>query len=297
MAACAKRADVVRALITAGADVSLKSTKLHSMALHIAAYNDDVETIDALLNARASPFDFNDETKNPLHKAAQAGSIKAIALFSSHPTLSKVMVRELLLEEDGDGLTPLHISLKEDQAAAVHALLALGSDTRGTLQVVAVQAGLAKYIPLLREHGADVDECNIGSFGWTPLHQAAREKDSSCVQMLLEHGASVSINDIDGKTALHRAAGSDATGAIALLLDHGADLDAFALNIGGLTPLHFAADKLLVKAAAILVADGANITLTDMDGRTALTRMEWARGDTTVNPPYVQRLQAILTFM
>lgn len=42
--------------------------------------------------------------------------------------------------------------------------------------------------------------------GWTPLHDACLNNDTDLVALLLQHGADVSVRDMDGTTPLHLAA-------------------------------------------------------------------------------------------
>ncbi len=55
-------------------------------------------------------------------------------------------------------------------------------------------------IPILIEHGASIDlQNNIGN---TPLHQAAKWNQSGALSMLIEHGASTRLKNAKGETAL-----------------------------------------------------------------------------------------------
>ncbi|KAI0266900.1 ankyrin repeat protein, partial [Russula aff. rugulosa BPL654] len=57
---------------------------------------------------------------------------------------------------------------------------------------------------LLLEHGADVNAQGLN--GWTPLHRASYFGALEVVHLLLEHGADVEAKDNYGKTALQVAA-------------------------------------------------------------------------------------------
>ena len=60
-----------------------------------------------------------------------------------------------------------------------------------------------------------------------------------------------------------------------LLLDHGADLED-RTNVSGATPLILAAEENRVAVAELLIAHGADVSITDRDGFTALTQA-WAK--------------------
>jgi uncharacterized protein len=51
----------------------------------------------------------------------------------------------------------------------------------------------------LLEHGAPVNARQQG--GWVPLHAAAQNGDRAMVELLLRHGADVTLANDEGKTA------------------------------------------------------------------------------------------------
>jgi uncharacterized protein len=154
------------------------------------------------------------------------------------------------------------------------------------------------------------------NYGRTPLHCAAwRNENQSVVEILLNKGAQVNAQDIDGQTALMEAI-KYGQGTIAqLLLDHGADprlKDRFghtplfmAVDLGqvvtvrlllessttvhdedlvniketthGHTPLHVAASHGYESIVQLLCDKGADRHLTDKYGTTAV-QMATARG-------------------
>lgn len=77
----------------------------------------------------------------------------------------------------------------------------------------------------LFRRGVDVDTQEDG-WGYTPLHLAAKEGHVETVQVLLDHGASVNIQNVYGWTPLHVAAVRNYTDIARLLLKHGADVEA-----------------------------------------------------------------------
>ena len=71
-----------------------------------------------------------------------------------------------------------------------------------------------------------------------PLHLAAWKGRSEIAYMLLEHGARLSAENLDGQTPLHLAAMMGHTKTASILLDHGADVS--ATNLEDRTPLQLA---------------------------------------------------------
>ncbi len=77
---------------------------------------------------------------------------------------------------------------------------------------------------LLIENGANVNYVN--AVGWTPVSIAADNGDHKIVKLLLENGASSTINhkDILRNSPLHKAIRKGSLETVKLLVEHGADL-------------------------------------------------------------------------
>ena len=126
---------------------------------------------------------------------------------------------------------------------------------------------LADIARLLVEHGADLHAQNIN--GETPLHAAAKGKSVEVERVLLEHGANVGAEDKYGRTPLHQAV--EVYGGVEItrvLLEHGANVD--AEDIQGRTPLHGAAKYGSVEVVRMLLEHGANVGAEDNQGSTPL---------------------------
>ena len=106
----------------------------------------------------------------------------------------------------------------------------------------------------LIQHLADVNMCDNGN--WTPLMLASRESDVKKVATLIENGAKVDLQDINGNTALHHAVlisydSHEYTPDICLAL-----LTAKAshlCNSEGWTPLLLASEKCITSVVEILI--------------------------------------------
>jgi ankyrin repeat protein len=176
-----------------------------------------------------------------LHAAAQRGDGAGIERLLRNANNR----RSLLEARDGHGRTPLHVATFARQRDAVKALLAAGADSAAL------------------EHGR-YDAVTI----------AAVADDEETLRVLLAAGASAKLTTsrYDG-TALIAAAHLGHDGVVRQLIAAGAPLDhvnnlhwtalieAVVLGDGG--PRHQATVKALLAA-------GANTTLTDREGRTAL---------------------------
>lgn len=90
-----------------------------------------------------------------------------------------------------------------------------------------------------------------------PLHFAAENGDAKMCQLLLNHGATVDVCDMWGKTPLHFAADADSPKVCKVLVKGGADIE--AEDERGKTPLYVAAENDREDACIALIDLGADI--------------------------------------
>jgi len=110
---------------------------------------------------------------------------------------------------------------------------------------------------------------------FTPLHHACYSGGGALVELLLSHGADVSARDKMGGTPLHIACAEsydqgpeDKREVVSHLITHGADVNAQDDN--GTAPLHQACFHGEFHLAHFLLDHGADGTLPDSTGETAL---------------------------
>lgn len=105
---------------------------------------------------------------------------------------------------------PLHAAVAEGDADGLSALLAKGLDVNGygpdgtTPLHEAVFSCQEEIAELLILRGADVN-ARTKEYGDTPLHMAAKYENPDLVVLLMDSGAQIGLQDIDGATALHLA--------------------------------------------------------------------------------------------
>jgi ankyrin repeat protein len=233
-----------------------------------------------------------------IHFAARAGDLgKARALLDTNPAL-------VFLTDNKYGRTALHWAVQSDHTDVAELLLSKNADVNAqdsggrTPLDEAARLGYMDMAKLLLAHGASV---NAGYKGVTPLHFAAVTNHGAMVELLLANGADVNATEsVSGQTPLEMAVsegnrdavqsmltlGADPISKLYLqvavthnhqdiaevLLAHGADVD--AKNVGGYTPLHFAASDGHKGIVELLLAHGADANARLDSGATPLKQAE-----------------------
>ena len=159
------------------------------------------------------------------------------------------------------------------EAEEAHQLLAGGAnieerggeagDLASPLQA-AVRRGFADMVQLLLENGAEITVQD--SDGNTLLHLTASRDNEAVILILLEHGADVSTTNARGNTPLDAAARKGHRVAAERLLEHGAD--ASAKGEAGMTPIHWASFQGRAAVVQMLIEHRANVSVEDNFGRT-----------------------------
>ncbi|XP_066909103.1 ankyrin repeat domain-containing protein 1 isoform X2 [Halyomorpha halys] len=110
----------------------------------------------------------------------------------------------------------------------------------------------------------------------TPAHLAAISGSVESLQILLDHGASLSATTEEGYTVLHEAAKHGHTEIVKWLLDRGAEIE--ARDRQGQTALHTAVIWCRYETVDLLLNQGAHINLRNVYGQTPLALAALSRG-------------------
>lgn len=154
-------------LLASGCQVDLASKK-GDTALHLAAEAGCVENVELLLKNGASAGMKNSRGHTPLHLAARSHCLECVEVLLHKANIDPNA-------EDNDGRTPLHLALGRS-------LLAYDVSD------------------LLITRMANVNKAD--KYGYTPLHVAAVNELSQCVDILIKRGADLSARTKGGTTAL-----------------------------------------------------------------------------------------------
>ncbi|WOG96477.1 hypothetical protein DCAR_0415812 [Daucus carota subsp. sativus] len=108
--------------------------------------------------------------------------------------------------------------------------------------------------------------------GDTALHLACVYGHLTCVQILIERGASLEAKDEDGEIPLHGASAAGYADIVQLLLNKGSEMNIVkrmldSVDEEGDTPLHHAAKAEHVNVILLLLANGASPTTTNFHGQ------------------------------
>ncbi|KAI7835965.1 hypothetical protein COHA_010164 [Chlorella ohadii] len=213
LAARGGNAEAVKRELAAGDPEELKGLKDASGAspLHLAALGAHEDAVEALLECGAAEGwllarDL-DGGATPLHCAVKSGvPMVAYQLAAKLPAAC--------LEQDGKQQTPIQLASAADKGEVLNAMLLACAGHSTPAALSATRALLAA--------GAVCD--TWAPNGSSALMLAASVDCAECVGLLLDHSASLELQDALGRTALMFAAGNNARAALEGLLDRGASV-------------------------------------------------------------------------
>lgn len=290
---------MVRLLLDKGAAADARE-KLGWMPLHLACQNGH-ETVVRLLLSRLSEDAVGEreaQGKTPLHLASAYGHMSIAKLLLSQGadpnatdnSLSTALhlaadvgqnriVRQLLKSgvnpdsADSRGFTPLHLAAMRGHTGICRQLLSNGASPDATN----LQGWTPMHLAALKGHEATVVQLESqgacvnarGENGWTPLLLACYQSEPEVVAKLLAAKADPNMSeDSEGWTPLHAACTSVSFPSVLHLISHHADVN--AVNLGKASPLHLAARHGCTPIGKALLLNGADRTLRDSSGSTAL---------------------------
>ena len=239
--------DVVRFLVSQGADVNAKD-RYGNPVLHLAAAcNSNVEVMKCLVSQGADIRTKDGSGETLLHAAAHQRDHKAEGREGRNADHARYVV-SLGLDihaKDNKGQTPLH---QAGSAEVARYLVSLGADIRakdndGQTPLHTVWS--PEVVQYLVSKGADIHAKD--NQGRTPLDVAATSgKSVKISEFLMSKGVSMDVNATIpgwhgwGTTRLHEAVERNSDWnieAVKLLVSQGADVNAHSV-INGNTPLH-----------------------------------------------------------
>ena len=210
--------DAARALVAAGADVSL--------ALHLAVTKGNEPLALDLLVAGADPNEIENVARRPLMRACEKGLTRLVRAL---------LERKAETVAARGGVTLLHAAARGGHVSTAKALLAAGVGSVGDFTSAGetpLHSAASRYperytrgpiVKMLCDAGADIEAQHLPRGGLTPLHLAAENGNYDGALVLLQHGASVDSLTNTGKRPLHVACFYLKPEIVELLLCWGAD--------------------------------------------------------------------------
>jgi uncharacterized protein len=213
--------DIVRILISAGANPNLVSG-IKSPAILIAAGYGDVEIVKMLIETGA---DVNTSIE---HRTALMQAAQWAPLGEAKQIIGELIKAGVNLEtQDKYGNTALILAAEQNRTSIVEILRQAGaSDTQlsGLLLLNASDNGDKEQVQSLIRSGVDIDARS--SNGYTAVSCAASRGYAEILAVLIEMGADINVKDDRGFTPLMLAVDKGHVPIIQMLIQIGADVSA-----------------------------------------------------------------------
>ncbi|KAJ9592662.1 hypothetical protein L9F63_015677 [Diploptera punctata] len=158
----------LKLILESGVDPNIITPDTKNTALHLAAEGGFNECLLFLLSKGAKPDIKNSKGQIPLHLAARVQSLECVEILLSIGHCNPNTL-------DNDKRTPLH-------------------------SAVAKTLNSVEITELLISKGGNVNQED--TYGYTPLHVAAINENTSCVTLLINNGANVVKKTKGGKQLL-----------------------------------------------------------------------------------------------
>lgn len=140
------------------------------------------------------------------------------------------------------------------------------NDNNVTYLMKLMESRSPELILTFLDRGFDINRADV--YGRTALHYACHLSLSKVALLLLDHGASLTIESFpDKRSPLHFALQSTSTKMLKFLLDNGTDVN--SVNSTQCTMLHLESRPQVMK---FLLDRGANVNAKDIDGNTPLMK-------------------------
>ncbi|XP_030036706.2 ankyrin repeat and SOCS box protein 3-like [Manduca sexta] len=205
-----------------------------SNSLNIAARKDDVKILQRLLK-KINPNCVDNRGWTCLHEAAYNDSYDCLLAILNHPACRPLV-------QTYEGHTALYLAVRNRCSI--------------------------RTIKLLLDHVKDI--ANYGSTeGVTPLHVVSGQGRIDVMQLLIDYGAMIDVQDFDGDTPLHDAVLEMQPAAVACLLHAGANPE-IQNDPGCYTPFHLACYRGCLETVQIIYPFVTDINQVTKSGYSAL---------------------------
>lgn len=132
-----------------------------------------------------------------------------------------------------------------------------------------VFTGNTKMVKILLQAGADPSVKSLYSQK-SPLHYALEENYTEIVELLIENGADIALEDFNGETPIYGAIENKSYNLVKILIEKGTDVNYVAPEY--YSPLRLACRKSTIEIVQLLIDAGADVNYVSSNGKlTALS--------------------------
>ncbi|XP_046558367.1 putative ankyrin repeat protein RF_0381 [Haliotis rubra] len=286
-------------LVCEGGDLSLKDTEDDDI-LHVACVGGDVEMVKHILQMNVSNINSKGKYgRTPVMLAAEFGhielfyflvcrggdlmmvddngdSILHVACGGSVKMVKCLLSIDIIhINSRGCyGNTPIMTAASRGHRAVFELLVKnqadlslVNEDGNNVLHVACIHGSASIVNFILLKHVVDIN--GRGKYGRTPVMLAAEFGNSDVFELLVQHGADVTLRDDDGNNILHVSCSGDNVKIInVVLVNRMTHIN--SRGHSGRTSLMWAAERGQTGVFDFLVRKGADVTLVDDDGDNVL---------------------------
>ena len=254
---------LVNSFLRKGANINATNCYGDTALIYAAEYG-HTEMVACLIAYEADLNQYNAYGRTPLISAILEAHIETATYLINHGA-------DIHLQEWSGDLTPLmhaaHHGLKEVVMLLVNCGAVINQQSVGgyTPLMYAITGNHVEIVTYLLERGADVN-VQKELFGETSLTLAGSTGQVKIITNLLERGAAITINKrgVKGRTALMQAAFHDNAEAMVCLIEAGADVN--IQDIEGntaLTLFMMKGEKGFIHIIRLLIREGANFDISN----------------------------------
>ena len=229
--------DLVRFLISKGANINVRAGQILMGPLHVACAQGNSEVVNELIMAGAIINSRNDKGETPLYTACEAGQTIIVSRLLQEPSIQLELVNT-----DFDA-TALHMACLKGHILIVNKLIYKGASINAqnkdgaTPLFLACQEGYSQVVNTLLDHGAHIDTSAFD--GATPFHVAVTRGHIAIMRILQRRGAQIHLAKTSSVTPLYSACQNGKIATVEFLLTHNADIRT-KHRVTGFTVLHLA---------------------------------------------------------
>jgi ankyrin repeat protein len=275
VAAGAGKPEIINFLLTLDLDINIEDANGYTPLSWALILGQENAVLHLLYRAAKLPTKKFRRGRTMLHVAASLGMLRFTKLL-----LANKSVELDVNAKDDMGWTPLALACRKGTKELVSALLNAGAETEASPRNtedrplhLALRAGNVDVAEILLTHGADVTV--RGEQGQTPLHLAAQLTNSHIIQLLLIHNPEISALDVLGRIPLSLCTNPDTAN---ILIGFGAAVN--HVDNQGWTPSHFAVESENLEMFRVLVRNEADVDARTLDdGMSVTERIEWVEDE------------------